>query len=300
MINTKIATKTKKALSFVISAVMMFSVFSSNSYTYAARPREKLRMQTDENVESKLKTAPYGWYFKKNSTHTQPDLDPPMKFIEDYNGYYIDKKHKNPDDTEKVIYLTFDVGYENGNVARILDILKEENVPGAFFILDNLILRNTDLVKRMADEGHLVCNHTMRHKDMTKITDKSEFQKEIKDLEDLYREKMGLEMAKYYRPPEGKFTEQNMQYISEMGYKTIFWSFAYADWDNNKQMDPALAVKKVLDHTHNGAVILLHPTSATNAAILNELIYEWKSQGYRFGTLDELTDAGAGETEKAQ
>lgn len=295
-------TKTKKALSFMISAVMMLSVISCNSssYTYAARPREKLRAQTDEHVESKLKTAPYGWYFKKNSTHTQPDLDPPMKFIENYNGYYADKKHKNPDDTEKVIYLTFDVGYENGNVARILDILKEENVPGAFFILDNLILRNTDLVKRMADEGHLVCNHTMRHKDMTKITDKSEFQKEIKDLEDLYREKMGLEMAKYYRPPEGRFTEQNMQYISEMGYKTIFWSFAYADWDNNKQMDPALAAKKVLNHTHNGAVILLHPTSATNAAILNELIYEWKSQGYRFGTLDELTDAGAGEAEKAQ
>lgn len=285
MIYFKKLKKPVKALSFILSAVMIFSFVS---YIDAAPPRGKLKANED-HVESKLKNAPHGWYFKKNNNHTQPELDAPMKFIEKYNGYYIDKNHKNSDDADKVIYLTFDAGYENGNVAKILDVLKEENVPAAFFILDNVVLRNTDLVMRMVNEGHLVCNHTKSHKDMTKITDKAAFEAEIKGLEDVYREKTGLELAKYYRPPEGKFTEQNMQFISEMGYKTIFWSFAYADWDNDKQMDSALAIKKVLNHTHNGAVILFHPTSATNAAIMNELIYEWKAQGYRFGTLDELT-----------
>lgn len=283
--NLNTISKSARVLCMIISALMMFSFVP---YTDAARPRERLKV-SDEHVESKLKNASYGWYFKKNTAHTQPGLDTPMKFIEKYNGYYVDTKHNNPDDADKVIYLTFDAGYENGNVEKIMDVLKEENVPGAFFVLDNLIVRNTDLVVRMANEGHLVCNHTKNHKDMTKITDKAEFEKEIKGLEDLYREKTGLELARYYRPPEGKFNEQNMQYISEMGYKTIFWSFAYADWDNNKQLDPRTAKKKVLDHTHNGAVILLHPTSATNAAIMKELICEWKSQGYRFGTLDELT-----------
>lgn len=287
-----------KTIVFLISTIMLL-LFIPHPNAEAARPRERLKMN-DEHVESKLKNATYGWYFKKNTTHMQPELDTPMKFIENYNGYYADKKHKNPDDAEKVIYLTFDAGYENGNIAKILDVLKAENVPGAFFILDNLILRNTDLIKRMADEGHLVCNHTKSHKDMTKITDKSEFEKEITGLEEIYREHIGLELARYYRPPEGKFNEQNMKYISNMGYKTIFWSFAYVDWDNNKQMDPVIAKKKILDYTHNGAVILLHPTSATNAAIMSELIYEWKAQGYRFGTLDELTSSTETNTEQSQ
>ncbi len=232
-------------------------------------------------------TKAYGWYCKNNKTHTQPVLDSPLAFIEKYNTYYIDKKHGD-DNPEKVLYLTFDVGYENGNVEKIMDAMKEENVTGAFFVLDNVIKRNTDLVKRMIDEGHLVCNHTKSHKDMTKL-DKEKFNAQLTQLEDIYREYMGTEISKYYRPPEGKFSEQNLKYASELGYKTIFWSFAYADWDNNSCMSPEKAKEKVLAHTHNGAVILLHPTSATNAAIMKDLIKEWKAQGYRFGTLDELT-----------
>ena len=239
-------------------------------------------------VSAHSETTPYNWYCKNNKTHTQPTLPPEMAFIKNYNSYYLDDTHGD-DSADKVLYLTFDAGYENGNVEKILNILREENVPGAFFVLDTLITSNTDLVKRMTAEGHLVCNHTKRHKNMTRITDKAEFAGQITGLEDVYREYTGLEMAKYYRPPEGCFSEQNLKYISEMGYKTIFWSFAYADWDNDKQMSPADAKQKVLAHTHNGAVILLHPTSATNAAILGDLIREWKAQGYRFGTLDELT-----------
>lgn len=235
-----------------------------------------------------VSAAPMGWYCKKNKDHKQPPLDSDLRIIEKYNGYYLDKRQKD-DATQKVIYLTFDAGYENGNVEKVLDVLKKENVPAAFFILDNLILKNTDLVKRMVAEGHTVGNHTLRHRDMTKVTTKEAFAAELKSLEDIFREKIGAEMPKYYRPPEGKFSEENLKFASELGYKTIFWSFAYADWDNHKQMSEEVALKKILDHTHNGEILLLHPTSATNAAILDDLIAALKAQGYRFGTLDELT-----------
>ena len=186
------------------------------------------------------------------------------------------------------MYLTFDAGYENGNIERILDVLKEKNVKGAFFVLSHLIEANTDLVKRMADEGHLVCNHTMSHKNMAAVTDRSVFEKELGGLEKLYAEKIGGEMAKFYRPPEGRLSEENLKLLDEMGYTTVLWSFAYADWDNNKQMPAEKAIQKVLDGTHNGEIILLHPTSKTNADILGRLIDAWREEGYRFGTLDEL------------
>ncbi len=228
------------------------------------------------------------WYCTRNREHKQPIADTNLRFIEDYGGYYIDKSHGD-DSAEKVVYLTFDAGYENGNVEKILDVMKSEDVKGAFFVLGNLITRNTELVKRMADEGHTVCNHTNRHKDMTTVKSIEEFKAELEALEALYREYVGGEMAKYYRPPEGRFNETTMRYASELGYKTVFWSFAYADWDNAKQPSPESAKKKIMDNIHNGAVILLHPTSATNAEILGDVIRELKSQGYSFGTLDELT-----------
>lgn len=227
------------------------------------------------------------WYFKKNSEHKQPALDDNLKFINNYSCYYLDKKHGD-DDKEKVIYLTFDAGYENGNIEKILDVLKEKNVHGAFFVLGHLIEKNTDLVKRMVDEGHLVCNHTMSHKNMAKIKDVTEFKDELIKLEKLYADKIGGEMPKFYRPPEGRFTEDNLKILEEMGYKTVLWSFAYADWDNNKQLSPASATEKLINGTHNGEILLLHPTSKTNADILSKLIDVWTEMGYRFGTLNEL------------
>ncbi|MBQ7929427.1 MAG: polysaccharide deacetylase family protein, partial [Clostridia bacterium] len=165
--------------------------------------------------------------------------------------------------------------------------LKEENVPAAFFVLENLVTRNTDLVKRMAEEGHLVCNHTARHGDMSAAS-KEEFTRELETMERVYRDTTGSEIARYYRPPEGKFSRDNLMWAEEMGYRTVFWSCAYADWDNGRQMEPDAAKEKLLSGTHNGEVLLLHPTSSTNAAILADLIREWRDMGYRFGTLDEL------------
>ena len=213
-----------------------------------------------------------------------------MTFIENYGGYYVDKKHDDECE-EKVIYLTFDAGYENGNVERILNVLKEENVKAAFFVLENLILKNGDLIKRMVNDGHLVCNHTSKHLDVTKCKTVNEFRVELEKLEKDFKECTGLDMPKYFRPPEGKFSENSMKFASKLGYKTIFWSFAYADWDNASQMSATKAKEKIMSNIHNGEIMLLHPTSKTNADILGDVIREIKSQGYRFGTLDELVNA---------
>ena len=221
------------------------------------------------------------WYCIRTPDHKRPPLPSEFNYIKDYNGYYIGED-------EKVVYLTFDAGYENGNVERTLDILKAQDVPGAFFVLSNLINQNPDLIIRMADEGHLICNHTSKHPDMTKMATIGEFKSEIDALEKLCIDITGKEVAKYFRPPEGKFNEQTLQFANELGYKTIFWSFAYADWDNNNQMSEAKAKEKILSNIHNGAIILLHPTSETNTRILEDVITELKAQGYRFGSLDEL------------
>ena len=228
--------------------------------------------------------TPYNWYCKNNDTHTQPVLDSGMAFVEEYDAYYVNRKAKD----EKVIYLTFDAGYENGNVAKVLDVLKKHEATGAFFILENLIKRDGDLVKRMAEEGHLVCNHTATHPDMTKIRDEGLFMSQLTRLEKAYTDLTGQEMPKIYRPPQGRFSKANLATAKENGYKTLFWSFAYADWDNNKQPDPEASLQKILAHLHPGEVMLLHPTSATNAAILDRLLVEIKNEGYRIGSVEEL------------
>ena len=230
----------------------------------------------------------YNWYCIRNKEHKQPVLDANMSFIENHNGYFVDKNYSEFG-KDNVIYLTFDAGYENGNIERILDVLKEENVPAAFFILENLISKNPELVLRMDNERHTVCNHTSKHKDITKYSDVNELKNELENLENQYKNLTGKEMKKYFRPPEGKFDEKSIAMISNLGYKTIFWSFAYADWDNSKQPSREAAKEKIFTNLHNGEIMLLHPTSKTNADIMSEVIKELKAMGYRFGTLDELT-----------
>ena len=193
------------------------------------------------------------------------------------------------DASEKVIYLTFDAGYENGYTARILDILKEHEVPAAFFLVGDYLERNADLVRRMVQEGHTVGNHTMNHPDMTKL-DASAFAGELQGMEQLYQDVTGRTLPKFYRPPQGLYSEENLENARKLGYRTVFWSLAYADWDNQNQPDPDAAVEKLNRRIHDGAVILLHSTSATNAEILPELIEGWKDMGYRFAPLTELYD----------
>jgi peptidoglycan-N-acetylmuramic acid deacetylase len=196
------------------------------------------------------------------------------------------------DTTKKVIYLTFDAGYENGCTEKILDALKKHNAPAAFFLVGNYLEQNGDLVRRMVDEGHIVGNHTMHHPDMSKISDPTAFKKELTDLETLYRQTTGKEMPKYYRPPQGIYSEENLRMAKELGYKTVFWSLAYVDWNNDSQPTAEQAYAKLLPRVHNGAVVLLHSTSKTNAAILDELLTKWEEMGYSFGSVDQLWPAG--------
>ena len=167
-------------------------------------------------------------------------------------------------------------------------MLKKHNAPAAFFLVGNYIEKNADLVRRMVDEGHIVGNHTMHHPDMAKISDKAAFQKELKDLEALFLQTTGKELPKYYRPPQGTYSVQNLELAKAMGYRTVFWSLAYVDWKNDAQPAPGEALQKVLSRTHDGAVVLLHSTSQTNAEILDELLTQWEAQGYRFAPITEL------------
>ena len=192
------------------------------------------------------------------------------------------------DTAQKVIYLTFDAGYENGCTAQILDALKAHNAPAAFFLVGNYMQKNADLVRRMVDEGHIVGNHTMHHYDMSKLSDMDAFSVELTGLEEIFRQVTGKELPKYYRPPQGIYSEENLKMAQQLGYRTVFWSLAYVDWLNQDQPTREEAFRKLLGRIHNGAVVLLHSTSATNAEILDELLTKWEEQGYRFAPITEL------------
>lgn len=202
--------------------------------------------------------------------------------LEQYDTYYIG------DQEEKVIYLTFDAGYENGNMPLILDTLKKHQVLAAFFLVGNYLETSPDLVNRMLVEGHLVGNHTYHHKDVSSMTNKRAFEEEVGDLAVLYEKVTGQVMKKFYRPPQGKYSMKNLKMAQELGYKTVFWSLAYVDWYENDQPTKEEAFDKLLTRIHPGAVVLLHSTSKTNAEILDELLSTWKEMGYTFKTLEEL------------
>lgn len=202
--------------------------------------------------------------------------------LKQYDAYYVG----NPE--EKVLYLTFDAGYENGYTEQILDVLKKHEVKAAFFLVKHYMTSVPHLVRRMEEEGHTVANHTASHPDMREITTADALKAELEPVERLYHDITGCEMKKIYRPPQGKFSEANLKQAKELGYTTVFWSLAYADWDNAKQPEPAAAIQKLNSRIHNGAIILLHSTSKTNAEILDTLLTQWKEQGYTFGTLDDF------------
>lgn len=222
------------------------------------------------------------WGLSFGEDNTPPTANESAEELKKYNAFYIG------DTNENVIYLTFDAGYENGNTPKILDTLKKHNVKAAFFVVGNYISSSPELIKRMADEGHIVANHTYHHPDMSEISTPESFKEELTSLENLYNETTGLQMPKLYRPPQGKYSEDNLKIAKELGYKTILWSLAYVDWYENDQPSPDEAIVKLTSRIHPGAVILLHSTSSTNAEILNQLLTKWKEMGYNFDTIDNL------------
>ena len=230
--------------------------------------------------EAAVPTASWGLRFRQEGS--APVGTAGMEQLRQYDAAYLG------DTREKVLYLTFDAGYENGCTEQVLDTLKKHQVRAAFFLVGNYIERNADLVRRMVEEGHIVGNHTMHHYDMSRLSGKETFSKELTDLEDLFRQTTGKELPKFYRPPQGVYSQDNLKMAKELGYKTVFWSLAYVDWLNDKQPTREEAFRKLLPRTHNGAVVLLHSTSKTNAEILDDLLTQWENLGYRFGSLEEL------------
>lgn len=242
--------------------------------------------------EATLQEASEGnWGLSFPKEGKPPIANASMEDLAEYHAYYAEQT------TEKKIYLTFDCGYENGNTPAILDALKKHQAPATFFVVGNFLSSNPELVRRMADEGHLVGNHTFSHPDMSAISTKEAFLKELSQVEDLYREITGQEMAKYYRPPQGKYSQENLETANALGYHTFFWSLAYVDWKKDQQPTKKEAFQKLLGRIHPGAIVLLHNTSNTNGQILDELLGKWEEMGYTFHPLTELVDSFAGQGE---
>ena len=234
--------------------------------------------------EKSLNTAADGnWGLSFQEAGKPPVANASMDYLKKFDAYYAE------DTDKKELFLTFDAGYENGHTAKILDTLKKHNVKATFFVVGNFIETSPDLVKRMVKEGHLVGNHTFTHPDMSEIATEEAFHQELSKLEDLYEKTTGKKMKKYYRPPQGKYSESNLKMAKEMGYHTIFWSLAYVDWYESDQPTREEALEKMVPRIHPGAIVLLHSTSATNAQVLDELLTRWEEKGYSFKRVDQLT-----------
>ncbi len=224
-----------------------------------------------------------GWGLSFQEEGKRPAGNASIDDLKQYNAYYAS------DTDQKIIYLTFDAGYENGNTPAILDALKKHQAPAVFFVVGNFIKDNHDLIRRILAEGHIIGNHTMTHPDLPQISSMDAFQKELQDVEELYTSLTGEAMTKFYRPPRGIYSTENLSMAKELGYSTFFWSLAYVDWIQDQQPSREEAFQKLLTRIHPGAIVLLHNTSSTNAEILDELLTKWEEMGYEFHSLKELT-----------
>jgi len=224
----------------------------------------------------------WGVYFPKDGG--RPEANATAEELLPFGAYFMGNEN------DKVLYMTFDAGYESGLTAGMLDVLKKHEVPSAFFLVGHYFKTEQELIKRMVAEGHIVGNHTVSHPDMSKISDFERFKKELTGVEDMYREITGEEIPKFYRPPQGTYSELNLKHAQKLGYKTIFWTTTYKDWDVKNQPSKKEALSKMLQRTKPGSVILLHNVSQTNAEILDELISRYKEAGYRFESLYHLVN----------
>ena len=276
-ISTFRTTKTY-SISLRLFAILLFFCASFCIGRFTAQMKEQLR-------PSAITCSSEGnWGLSFQTDGEPPIANASMEELAKFNAYYAQNT------TEKVLYLTFDAGFENGNTPIILDALKKHSAPATFFVVGTYIESNPDLIKRMEKEGHIVGNHTYHHPDMTKLSSLSAFEKELKDVENAYTNVTGKEMTKFYRPPQGKYNENNLQMAKELGYHTFFWSLAYVDWQENNQPTKEEAFDKLLTRVHPGAIVLLHSTSKTNGEILDELLTKWEEMGYHFASLSELAE----------
>lgn len=261
--------KCKKIISLVLLFTLSFSTGHFTAKTIHTFSEKATSVSTEGN-----------WGLSFQEEGKLPIGNASIDELKQYDAYYAEPTE------EKVLYLTFDAGFENGNTPAILDALKKHHVPATFFVVGNFLKTNPDLVKRMVKEGHIVGNHTLNHLDMSKLSSEKAFQKEISGVENLYKKITGKPMTKFYRAPQGKYSTKNLQMAKNLGYKTFFWSLAYVDWYENNQPTKEEAFDKLLKRIHPGAIVLLHSTSSTNAQILDELLTKWEEMGYTFKSLD--------------
>ena len=261
----------------ILRAVMTVLLLSGSFFLGGRAGRWKM-----SHMEERVANAaihPESWGLGFGNPGEKPTGTAAAEALGRYDACYVGSTE------EKIIYLTFDAGYENGNTPAILDALKKHRAPATFFLVGNYLKTQPELVRRMVAEGHLVGNHTLHHYDMDKISDKETFLAELEGVECLYEELIGAPMPRLYRPPQGCYSEQNLKLAQEAGYQTFFWSLAYVDWHEDKQPTGEEAFEKLLSRIHPGAIVLLHSTSRTNAEILDELLSEWEAMGYRFEPL---------------
>jgi peptidoglycan-N-acetylmuramic acid deacetylase len=245
-----------------LALVMQFGLLGRNTY-----------------IATNANTIDWGMSFQEEGK--SPVGNSSKEFLLKYNAFFLG------DESRKVAYLTFDAGYENGYSSAILDTLKKHGAKAAFFLVKHYIDSQPDIVRRMVEEGHIVANHTATHPDMTNLGADA-FKKELDECQAAFKNATGQDMAMYYRPPSGKYSEGNLKEAQQLGYMTVLWSSAYADWDNSKQPSREAAVKTLMSRVHPGAIVLLHLTSKTNGEILDEYLTKLEAQGYTFETLDDL------------
>lgn len=261
----------RKLIPTVLFLTAMFFVGRAVGYAVYYAESSSARVMEVEN-----------WGLGFGQEGSQPSGNSPPGELASYDTYYVG------DSGEKVIYLTFDCGYENGNTPAILEALKKHNVKATFFVVGHYLESAPELVKQMVAEGHTVGNHTYHHLDMSAISSQDKFRSEMEDVSKLFKEVTGTEMAMYYRPPQGKYSKENLKMAKDMGYRTFFWSLAYVDWNQDAQPTHEEAFQKLTGRIHPGAVVLLHNTSKTNGEILDELLTKWEEMGYTFGVLEDL------------
>ncbi len=266
--------------SFRYISMVKISVFFLAAFLLGTAVSWAVNRFTPQLVETSSSGGNWGLSFQEEGK--RPVGNASIEELKEYNAYFA------ADTEEKKLYLTFDAGYENGNMPAILDALKKHNVSATFFVVGNFISTEPELIKRMVAEGHTVGNHTLTHPNMSKISTMDAFQAELEGVEKLYEEVTGTQMTKFYRPPQGIYSTANLKMAKELGYHTFFWSLAYVDWYQDNQPTKEEAFNKLLPRIHPGAIVLLHSTSSTNAEILDELLTKWEEMGYTFGTLQEL------------
>lgn len=279
--------KIRKHISMKTAAVIVFFItaFFAGRETAGLVERRSLQKQESGSETDVVPVASEGsWGLSFQEEGEQPVANATREELAEYDAWYAE------DTKEKRIYLTFDCGYENGNTPAILKALEKHQVPATFFVVGNFVADNPELIRQMIARGHTVGNHTYHHPDMSQINDLSAFRREIEELEEVYQQTTGQEISRYYRPPQGKYSESNLKMAKELGYRTFFWSLAYVDWYEDKQPTKEEAFKKLLGRIHPGAIVLLHNTSSTNGAILDELLTRWEEMGYTFGRLSDLCE----------